>query len=153
EQQSAALLASQARLEEQHAELEKTNHELARQAAELEHHQHELERRNVELGRVRDALERKTFELERAGRYKSEFLANMSHDRRTPLNSALILARLLADNRQGNLTAEQVKYAEVIYRAGTDLLVLINDVLDISKIEAGKMQIDPTSFGLAEVAA
>jgi signal transduction histidine kinase len=76
----------------------------------------------------------------------------MSHELRTPLNSALILARLLADNRHGNLTAEQVKYAETIHHAGTDLLILINDVLDISKIEAGKMEIDPTSFTLAEVA-
>ncbi|HEX7836808.1 MAG TPA: ATP-binding protein, partial [Kofleriaceae bacterium] len=153
EQQSAALQTSQSELEEQRAELEQTNDELAKQAAALEHHQQELEGRNAELRSIRDELERKTTQLERASRYKSEFLANMSHELRTPLNSALILSRLLADNRHGNLTPEQVKYAETIHHAGTDLLSLINDVLDISKIEAGKMAIDPTRFTLAEVAA
>src|SRR5690606_33568139 len=94
------------------------------------------------LSQTQDMLVEKAAELERASRYKSEFLANMSHELRTPLNSALILAKLLFDNRTGNLTAEQVQYARNIYAAGMDLLTLINDILDLSKIEASKLDLN-----------
>ncbi len=97
-------------------------------------------------------LERKAAELVRANRYKSEFLANMSHELRTPLNSSLILAKLLADNRDANLTPEQVKYARGITSAGNDLLALINDILDLSKIEARKIDLTHASINIGELA-
>jgi signal transduction histidine kinase/DNA-binding response OmpR family regulator/CHASE3 domain sensor protein len=134
EEQSRVLKESQAQLEGQQAELEQTNEQLAEQAEALE-------QRNLALNRAQADLRDRAEELQRASRYKSEFLANMSHELRTPLNSSLILARLLADNGPGNLTAEQVKFAESIHSAGNDLLNLINDILDISKVEAGRMDI------------
>jgi signal transduction histidine kinase len=88
-------------------------------------------------------LQARADELQRSSKYKSEFLANMSHELRTPLNSSLILAKLLAENAEGNLSAEQVKFAESIYSAGNDLLNLINDILDIAKVEAGKLEVRP----------
>ncbi|HTA20929.1 MAG TPA: CHASE3 domain-containing protein, partial [Polyangia bacterium] len=119
EQQSRALQDSQARLENQQAELEQINSNLEEQTQALEQQRNDLLRAQAELNR--------------ASAYKSEFLANMSHELRTPLNSSLILAKLLADNRDKNLNDEQVKFAETIYSAGNDLLVLINDILDLSK--------------------
>jgi hypothetical protein len=101
---------------------------------------------------VQRDLEERADELQRASRYKSEFLANMSHELRTPLNSSLILAKLLGDNPQGNLTLEQVKFAESIYSSGNDLLVLINDILDIAKVEAGKLEVVPEDVSLARLA-
>jgi CheY-like chemotaxis protein/CHASE3 domain sensor protein len=134
EEQSRALRASQAMLENQQAELEQTNSQLSERTEALD-------QRNAALRRVQRDLEDRADELQRASRYKSEFLANMSHELRTPLNSALILAKLLGDNPQGNLSAEQVKFAKAIYASGNDLLVLINDILDISKVEAGKLEV------------
>jgi signal transduction histidine kinase/CheY-like chemotaxis protein/CHASE3 domain sensor protein len=134
EEQSRALRASQAMLENQQAELEQTNSQLSERTEALD-------QRNAALRRVQRDLEDRADELQRASRYKSEFLANMSHELRTPLNSALILAKLLGDNPQGNLNAEQVKFAESIYASGNDLLVLINDILDIAKVEAGKLEV------------
>ncbi|CAA2105254.1 response regulator [Variovorax paradoxus] len=134
EEQSRALRASQAMLENQQAELEQTNSQLSERTEALD-------QRNTALRRVQRDLEDRADELQRASRYKSEFLANMSHELRTPLNSALILAKLLGDNPQGNLTLEQVKFAESIYSSGNDLLVLINDILDIAKVEAGKLEV------------
>lgn len=136
EEQTRALKETQGRLQLQQAELEQTNTQLEEQA------QH-LETQRDEASRARRALQIQARELEQASQYKSEFLANMSHELRTPLNSSLILARLLADNAQGNLTEEQVRYAETICTAGGDLLALINDILDLSKIEAGHMEIRP----------
>ncbi len=142
EEQSRALKEAQARMEMQNTELETTNENLTRQAEQLE-------RQNDALLHAQQALAERSREAARANRYKSEFLANMSHELRTPLNSSLILAKLLADNKQQNLTPEQIKFAETIYSAGNDLLTLINDILDLSKIEAGKLDVhfslSPTS--------
>jgi len=143
EEQSRVLKESQAHLEAQQAELEQTNERLAEQAQELVAQRDDLDGKNIELNQARLDLQGRADELQRASRYKSEFLANMSHELRTPLNSSLILARLLADNEKGNLDDEQVKFAESIYSAGNDLLNLINDILDISKVEAGKLEVRP----------
>ncbi|MEN0117764.1 MAG: response regulator [Agrobacterium cavarae] len=136
EEQGRALKESQARLEQQQVELEQTNSQLEEQAQELERQRDGLEEAN-------EAISRKAAEVEQASRYKSDFLANMSHELRTPLNSSLILAKLLADNPDENLTPEQVKFAQTIQSSGNDLLNLINDILDLSKIEAGHVEINP----------
>jgi CheY-like chemotaxis protein len=144
EEQSRALEESQTALENQQAELEQTNEQLAEQAANLD-------LKNVALTTAQDQLRDRALELERASRYKSEFLANMSHELRTPLNSSLILAKLLSDNVAGNLNDEQVRFAQTIYSAGNDLLNLINDILDISKVEAGKLELVPEELPLRRV--
>lgn len=143
EEQSSALRESQAHMEEQQAELEQTNEQLAAQALELAHQRDEMDLKNRRLHEVQLMLEERAEELQRASRYKSEFLANMSHELRTPLNSSLILAKLLADNPEGNLDKDQVQFARSIYSAGNDLLNLINDILDIAKVEAGKLDVHP----------
>ncbi len=143
EEQSRILKESQAHLETQQVELEQTNEQLAEQAQILADQRDAMDQKNTELNQVQVQLEDRAEELQRSSKYKSEFLANMSHELRTPLNSSLILAKLLAENPQENLTVEQVKFAESIYSAGNDLLNLINDILDISKVEAGKLEIRP----------
>jgi CHASE3 domain sensor protein len=136
EVQTRSLKESQGQLESQQAELEQTN-------ARLEEQAHLLEHQRDELATAQSVLAERAAELERANQYKSEFLANMSHELRTPLNSSLILAKILADNRTRNLTDEQVKFAQTISSAGNDLLAIINDILDLSKIEAGKVELVP----------
>ena len=143
EEQSNALRESQAHMEEQQAELEQTNEQLAEHSEELARQRDEMDLKNSRLHEVQLMLEERADELQRASRYKSEFLANMSHELRTPLNSSLILAKLLSDNPEGNLSDDQVQFARSIYSAGNDLLNLINDILDISKVEAGKLDVRP----------
>jgi CheY-like chemotaxis protein/signal transduction histidine kinase/CHASE3 domain sensor protein len=145
EEQSRVLEESQTILENQKAELEQTNEQLAEQATALDN-------KNGALNIVQAELEERARELARASKYKSEFLANMSHELRTPLNSALILSKLLAENPKGNLLAEQVQFAETIYAAGNDLLNLINDILDIAKVEAGKLDLSPERIPLDSLA-
>jgi len=145
EEQSRALEESQTILENQKAELEQTNEQLADQA-------NALDQKNTALGVVQAELEERAHELQRASRYKSEFLANMSHELRTPLNSSLILAKLLSENAKGNLEPEQIQFAHTIYAAGNDLLNLINDILDISKVEAGKLELAPDTIALPALA-
>ena len=133
-EQSAVLRESQERVESQQAELERAR-------AQIEDHSQRLALQNDQLAAARRDIDRQAAQLSHSNQYKSEFLANMSQELRSPLNSALILSKLLADNRQANLTPEQVKFARSIYAAGNDLLELINDLLDLSKLEARKVEI------------
>jgi signal transduction histidine kinase/HAMP domain-containing protein/CheY-like chemotaxis protein len=135
-------------LQARQEELQISNAELEEKAALLAAQNRDIEAKNLEIEQARQELEARAGQLARASKYKSEFLANMSHELRTPLNSLLILAQLLAQNPSHNLTPKQVEYAEVIHSAGSDLLQLINDILDLSKVEAGKMDITPERFRL-----
>jgi signal transduction histidine kinase/DNA-binding response OmpR family regulator len=151
EEQSRILKESQVHLETQQAELEQTNEQLAAQSQAIADQRDALDRNNEKLSVAQVELEARADELQRSSKYKSEFLANMSHELRTPLNSSLILAKLLAENPLDNLTGEQVKFAESIYSAGNDLLNLINDILDISKVEAGKLDMRPENTSVARL--
>ncbi|HEX5752664.1 MAG TPA: HAMP domain-containing protein [Archangium sp.] len=152
-------LQSQSReLTQQQEELKRSNSALEAQALELEEKAKLLEQQNIkveeknrEVEQARSSLEEKAEQLSLISKYKSEFLANMSHELRTPLNSMLVLAKLLADNSDGTLGRKQVEYAETIYSSGGDLLSLINEILDLSKVEAGKMQVEPRDSAVAEL--
>ncbi|WP_262845912.1 HAMP domain-containing protein, partial [Sphaerisporangium corydalis] len=132
-------------------ELQRSNAELEEKAELLAQQNRDIETKNIEIEQARQELEDRAQQLALASKYKSEFLANMSHELRTPLNSLLILAQLLAQNPARNLTAKQVEYANVIHSAGTDLLQLINDILDLSKIEAGKMDLTLEPFHMRQL--
>jgi HAMP domain-containing protein/CheY-like chemotaxis protein/signal transduction histidine kinase len=151
EQQAATLKASEELLQTQQEELQQTNEELEQRSALLSEQNARIEAKNREVEAARVALEEQADQLALSSKYKSEFLANMSHELRTPLNSLLILAKLLADNPESNLSSKQIEFANTIYSAGSDLLDLINDILDLSKVEAGKMDLSPSEVKLADV--
>ncbi|MFB0496921.1 CheY-like chemotaxis protein/signal transduction histidine kinase/CHASE3 domain sensor protein [Mucilaginibacter sp. OAE612] len=143
-QKTEELQASEEELRVQQEELRTTN-------AELEEKASLLEEKNQAIEQARQAINLKVEELETTGKYKSEFLANMSHELRTPLNSILVLARILKDNKPANLSEDQIKYASVIFNAGNDLLTLINDILDLSKIESGKLDMQNEDIKVSDI--
>ena len=151
EEQAASLKASEELLQTQQEELQQTNEELEEKAQLLEEQNRRIEIKNREIELARAALEEKAEQLSLSSRYKSEFLANMSHELRTPLNSLLILAKLLSENPESNLNEKEIEFANTIYSAGSDLLSLINDILDLSKVEAGRMDVNVSEVKLSDL--
>ena len=151
EQQALNLQKSEALLKSKQDELRGANEQLQEKARQLSEQMHQVEFKNREIEQARAALEEKAEQLSLSSRYKSEFLANMSHELRTPLNSLLILARLLADNVGGNLTPKQVEFARTIHSSGAELLALINDILDLAKIESGTVTLNITQEPFGDV--
>jgi len=151
EQQAESLRESEELLKSQQEELQQTNEELQEKAELLARQKAEVEAKNREVEEARWEMEEKAEQLALTSKYKSEFLANMSHELRTPLNSMLILSRQLAENNDDNLTGKQVQFAETIHSSGADLLSLINDILDLSKIESGMMGIEVSEVSVAEM--
>src|ERR671938_1495645 len=151
EEQAKSLKASEELLQTQQEELQQTNEELQEKAALLQQQNRDIEIKNREIELARRSLEEKAEQLAVSSKYKSEFLANMSHELRTPLNSLLILSNLLAQNEDGNLSEKQIEFTNTIHTSGSDLLALINDILDLSKVEAGKMEVHPAHVALEAV--
>ncbi len=151
EERTEALQRSQKELQAQQEELRVTNEELQERTEHLEKQKAALRQKTSQLVKATKEIEKKAEELELASKYKSEFLANMSHELRTPLNSILILSQVLASNRNNNLDNKQIEASKAIHTAGSELLTLINEILDLSKVEAGKMEIVMEEVGLSEV--
>ena len=153
ESQTQALLQSEQTLQQQQEKLRQSNEELEHQARTLELQQTEMQEKNDALKEAQHLIEEKAKDLEMSSKYKSEFLANMSHELRTPLNSLLILSNLLKDNKEGNLNEKQIEFAHMINKSGTELLALINEVLDLSKVEAGRMELNLEEMSLHGLAS
>jgi signal transduction histidine kinase/HAMP domain-containing protein len=151
EKQAQSLRKSEELLKKQQEELQRTNEELQEKARLLSEQKSQVELKNREVEMAKQALEEKAEQLALTSKYKSQFLANVSHELRTPLNSLLIMARLLTENSEGNLSGKQIDSAKSIYAAGTDLLALINDILDLSKIESGTMVVDLGQFSFSDI--
>ncbi|MBV6339994.1 response regulator [Candidatus Magnetobacterium casense] len=151
-EQTKTLRDSEAELQAQQEELRQVNEELEERAKILQQQRDEIKQKNTELERAQQITTEKAQELEVTSKYKSEFLANMSHELRTPLNSILLLSKHLADNKDGNLSSKQLECAQTVYSSGNDLLALINDILDLSKVEAGKMELHVEPLDFSELA-